>query len=322
MTSEDNDVIRPIAHLGGAKPPAPAWFDAAVKAPSEEGAVAVAGASIRYSAWGDHGRRAVVFVHGGRAHRNWWRPFASCFADHYRVVAFDMSGMGDSDWRPSYSIDTTIDELLSVIDASGAADGGRPIIVGHSFGGWVTLAAVERHGERFLGAVVIDSPIGKPDPDEGYTILRRHDPGSAVKPNKVYGSLEEPVARFRFLPNQPCTEHYLVDYIAREGLQKAPRLEGGAGWTWKFDPGHGRNFEIHYERDLFLAARCPLAFIYGQESAFATGEGFDHLRSRAKGRSPFIVMPTVHHHLMMEQPIAFMSTLRTLLACWPVRVGN
>jgi pimeloyl-ACP methyl ester carboxylesterase len=322
MSDAQSDHIRPIEHLDGVKPPAPDWFERAIAAPSEEGEVDCASARIRYSAWGARGKRGLVFVHGGRAHRNWWRPFAPFFSENYRVVAFDLSGMGDSDWRPTYSLDQTVDELFAVIDASGAAEHGRPIVVGHSFGGWVTLAAVERRGERLLGAVVIDSPIGKPDPDEGYTILKKQDPENPVRANKVYGSIEEPVARFRFLPNQPSAEHYLVDFIARNGLQPAPNPAGGAGWTWKFDPAHGRNFEIHYDRDLFLAARCPLAFIYGEESAFATGDGFEHLKAQTKGRSPFVVMPAVHHHLMMEQPIGFVSTLRTLLQTWPVRVGN
>ncbi len=322
MSDRKSDHIRPIEHLAGAKPPAPDWFSKAVAEPSDEGGVDVAGAKIRYSAWGDKGRRGLVFIHGGRAHRNWWRPFAPFFSGQYRVVAFDMSGMGDSDWRPNYSLDLAVEELFAVIDASGAGEGGRPIVVGHSFGGWVTLAAVERHGERLLGCVVIDSPIGKPDPDEGYTILRKQDPNNPVRANKVYRSIEEPIARFRFLPNQPTAALYLVDYIARAGLQPAPNPDGGTGWAWKFDPAHGRNFEIHYDRDLFLAARCPLAFLYGQESAFATGDGFDHLRTQTKGRSPFVVMPTLHHHLMMEEPVAFVSSLRTLLTCWPVRVGN
>ncbi len=322
MSAAKDDHIRPIEHLNGARPPAPDWFDAAIAAPSEEGAVDVAGAKIRYSAWGERGRRGLIFIHGGRAHRNWWRPFAPFFTDRYRVIAYDMAGMGDSDWRPTYSINLSIDDLFAVIEASGAGEGGRPIVVGHSFGGWVTLAAVERRGEALLGAVVIDSPIGKPDPDEGYTVLKKQEPNGDVRPNRVYEKIEEPIARFRFLPNQPASESYLVDYIAREGLQKAPRPEGGSGWTWKFDPSHGRNFEIHYDRDLFLAARCPLAFFYGEKSAFAVGDGFDHLRAQATGRSPFVIMPTVHHHLMMEQPIGFATALRTLLACWPVRVGN
>lgn len=322
MTSASDELTRPLAGLGGAKPPAPAWFEWAMAQPSEERSIEVAGAKIAYSAWGQTGRRGLVFIHGGRAHRNWWRPFAPYFAGHFRVVALDLSGMGDSDWRPRYSMDCLVDELFAVIEAAELPRGGRPVVVGHSFGGWVTLAAVEKRGERLSGAVVIDSPISEPDPDEGYTINRASggadDRKAAVK---VYRTIEEPIERFRFLPDQPCDQLYLVDHLARTGLVEAPHPEGGKGWAWKFDPSHGRNFEIHFDRDLFLAARCPLAFIYGEESLFARGPGFDHHRGQAKGRSPFILMPGVHHHLMMEEPLGFISTLRALLSCWPVRVG-
>lgn len=317
-----DEVIRPLAGLGGKQPPAPAWFEWAISQPSEEGEVEVDGAMIRYSAWGEVGRRGLLFVHGGRAHRNWWRPFAPFFADRFRVAALDLSGMGDSDWRARYSLDLVIDELFAVIGAAQLSKGGRPLVVGHSFGGWATLAAVERNGEGLSGAVVIDSPLGVPDPDEGYTVIKaKPEEGRRARTNRVYPTIEEPISRFRFLPNQPCEALYLVDYIARQGLTKAPMEEGGAGWTWKFDPNQGSNFDIHFDRDLLIAARCPLAFLYGEKSQFATGDGFAHLREQVRGRSPFVVMPAVHHHLMMEEPVAFISTLRALFSCWPVRVG-
>ena len=321
MADDKPAPIRPIAHLNGEKPSAPDWFTAAVTTPSEEASVNVSGADIRYSAWGEKGRPGLLFIHGGRAHRNWWRPFAPFFAKQYRVAAFDISGMGDSGWRDQYSLDLTTNELFAVIEAAGLEAAGRPLVVGHSFGGWITLAAVERGGERLGGAVIVDSPISKPDPDEGYTIVRKKtDEPIAVRPSRIYSTIEEPISRFRFLPNQPCDQHYLVDFIARQGLKQVTG-ETGAGWTWKFDPGHGANFDIHFERDLFLAARCPLAFIYGEQSFFVGGDGFKALKQQTDGRAPIIEMPGVHHHLMMEEPIAFISTLQTLLKCWPVRVG-
>ncbi len=318
MESSDG-VIRPLARLGGQRPPAPEWFARAIATHSDEGSATVAGAILRYSAWGEAGRRGFVFIHGGRAHRNWWRAFAPFFADRYRVVAYDVSGMGDSDWRPRYSLDGAIDELFAVVKAAGADRGGRPLVVGHSFGGWLALAAVEREGEHLSGAVVIDSPIGLPDPDEGYTVIRAKKDEAARPAMRVYRTIEEPIERFRFLPNQASDALYLVDYIARTGLKELP-ADFGTGWTWKFDPAQGANFDIHFDRDLFMAPRCPLAFIYGEKSAFA-GEGLEHLQRQSRGRSPVIMMPNVHHHLMMEEPIAFISTLRALLTTWPVRVG-
>ena len=322
MTDKKPEHIRPIEHLGGKKPPAPDWFNDAVNAPSEEGEVMVDGGAIRFSAWGEVGKRGLLFVHGGRAHRGWWRPFAPFFTKHFRVAALDMSGMGDSDWRATYSLTQKVDEIFAVIEAAKLNKAGRPIVVGHSFGGWVTLAAVEQGGEKLSGAIVIDSPITVPDPDEGYTITKA-DGGKSpkIRKNRVYDTIEEPISRFRFLPNQPCDKPYMVDHIARNGLVKAPKEGGGTGWTWKFDPAHGSNFEIHFDRDLFLAARCPLAFFYGSDSAFVGGDGFDHLSRQAKGRSPFVIMPAVHHHLMMEEPLGFIAALRTLLSTWPIRVG-
>lgn len=321
--SKDRDLIRPLEHLGGATPPAPAWFEDAIAAPAEEGSVTVKGAKITYTAWGEHGGRGLLFVHGGRAHRNWWRPFAPFFANDRRVAALDLSGMGDSDWRDQYSLDLLVDEVFAVIEAARLDQGARPVIVGHSFGGWVTLAAVERAGERLGGAVVVDSPLGVPDPDEGYTVIRgsNDEKPSGPQTGRVYAKIEEPITRFRLLPNQPGEHLYLLDYIARHGLREATAPDGSSGWTWKFDPSKGKNFTISFERDLLRASRCPLAFIYGEKSMFAVGDGLQHLRDQAKGRSPFIMMPNAYHHLMMDQPTAFVSVLRTLLSCWPVRFG-
>ena len=316
------DLIRPLAHLKGEKPPAPPWFEEAIAAPSEEGEVEVGGARVRFSAWGEEGGRGLLFVHGGRAHRNWWRSFAPFFARDRRVAALDLSGMGDSAWRDRYSLDLLVDEVFAVIDEAGLNTRGRPIVVGHSFGGWVTLAAVEREGERLGGAVVVDSPLGLPDPDEGYTVVKAQaDPGDSARSARVYETKEEPIARFRLLPNQPAEHLYLIDYIAREGLRRAPLPDGSEGWTWKFDPTKGANFDINFQRDLLRAARCPLAFIYGEKSALAKGDSLEHLREQAQGRSPFVIIPDAYHHLMMDQPLAFVSTLRMLLSCWPVRFG-
>ncbi len=319
--TKKSDYTRPLSHLAGERPPAPEWFERAIAAPSEDGDVTVSGAKIRYSAWGEVGGPGLLFVHGGRAHRNWWRPFAPFLADCRRVAALDLSGMGDSDWREEYSLDLLVDEVFAVIEAAGLDQAHRPIVVGHSFGGWVTLGAVERAGERLGGAVVIDSPLGVPDPSEGYVVNRSGASAGPDRGMRIYPTIEEPISRFRFLPDQPAEHLYLLDFIAREGLREATG-DDGRGWTWKFDPHKRGNFEIHFERELLRASRCPLAFIYGEKSAFATGDAIDHLREQARGRSPFFLIPEAHHHLMMDQPIAFISTLRTLLSCWPVRVGG
>ena len=187
-----DDRIRPLSHLNGAKPPAPAWFDDAIGAPSEEDSVEVQGATITYSVWGKLGCPGILLIHGGRAHRNWWRPFAPFFAENFRVAALDLSGMGDSDRRDEYSVDCLVDEIFAVCEAAGLNKNGRPLLVGHSFGGWMALAAVERDGDKLGGAVVLDSPLGKPDPNEGYTVVKGKSDKDNIKPfqPRIYKTLE------------------------------------------------------------------------------------------------------------------------------------
>jgi len=325
-----DDLIRPLASLAGNLPDAPDWFTNALAAEREEASVKVDGATIHYSAWGERGQPGLLLVHGGRAHRRWWFPFAPFFSKTLRVAALDLSGLGDSDWRERYSLKCHAEEIFAVCEAAGLNEAARPLVMGHSFGGWATLGAVEIAGERLGGAIVVDSPFGVPDPNEGYTINlggnkdKKKDNSEDEQPrrNRVYATKEEPISRFRFLPSQPGEELYLIDYIARHGLKPARDPETGeAGWSWKFDPRHGENFDIHFDRDLFLAARCPLAFIYGENSLFARGDGFDHIQRQARGRAPFVTIPEGHHHLMMDQPMAFVAAVRALLTCWPVRVG-
>jgi pimeloyl-ACP methyl ester carboxylesterase len=68
---------------------------------------------------------------------------------------------------------------------------GLPIMVGHSMGGMVTIAAANLFGEKLAGAVVIDSPVRRPDPgsDEG-------ERGKMFRNPKTYGSEDEVVRHF------------------------------------------------------------------------------------------------------------------------------
>src|SRR3546814_6913575 len=67
--------------------------------------VDVEGASVHYLAWGEPGRRGLVFVHGGGANAHWWTHIAATFAGERRVVAVDLSGHGDSSHRERYELE-------------------------------------------------------------------------------------------------------------------------------------------------------------------------------------------------------------------------
>ena len=192
-------------------PPAPDWFRRAVAVPFTEGSVEVGGARVHHLAWGDPGRPGLVFVHGGGAHAHWWSPLAATFADEYRVLAVDLSGHGDSDHRDAYDLEQWTDEVVATAEAGGIE--GAPVVIGHSMGGFVTIATAARHADRVGGAIVCDSPVTEPDPEIGAYNLQE-----AFGQPRTYATIDEALVRFRTVPPQDHYLDYVIDHVARHSL--------------------------------------------------------------------------------------------------------
>ncbi|HKD22689.1 MAG TPA: alpha/beta fold hydrolase, partial [Rhizomicrobium sp.] len=134
MNDQTPDALKqgPLASLAGRRPPSPAWFKQTVAVEPESKFVRVEGGNIHYLRWGDRARPGLLLVHGNAAHAYWWSFIAPFLARDYNVAAMDLSGMGDSDWRPAYSMDLFVQEQLAVCEDAGMfAPSEPPIIVAH-----------------------------------------------------------------------------------------------------------------------------------------------------------------------------------------------
>ena len=145
------------------RPDAPRWFRDAVAAPYEERSVEVEGCPIHYLLWGDSSHPGIVLVHGGAAHAHWWSFIAPQLTKHFYVAALDLSGHGDSGRRDEYPREFWAEEVMAV--AADARFVGAPILVGHSMGGFVCISAAALYGDLLAGAVIVDSPVTRPDPE-------------------------------------------------------------------------------------------------------------------------------------------------------------
>jgi pimeloyl-ACP methyl ester carboxylesterase len=293
----------------------PAWFCAALDAAVHEGTTTVDGASIAYRMWGDPAGRSIVLVHGGAAHSRWWDHIAPLLTNGsassggddppvaprgWRVVAVDLSGHGDSDRRDRYSLDTWAREVLAVVAEAGTA--AASVVIGHSMGGLVTLRLATLAGSQIAGAVAIDSPVRDMAPED--RAARQH---RAFGPLRVYPTPEAAVARFRPIPDQP-TLAYIADHVAATSIRPA---EGG--WTWKFDP---RVFvRDHLTPELLTRLDCRVA-LFRAEHGLVTPQQGEVLYDRLGRVAPVIEIPVAAHHIMLDQPVALVAALRTLLADW------
>jgi len=276
----------------------PDWLVHALATGPERRRTTVEGTEIAYRVWGTPTAPGVLLVHGGAAHSGWWDHIAPLLHG-FRVVAPDMSGYGDSGRRASYDNRLWARELVGVTAAEGLD---RPVLVGHSKGGWFSITAAARHGDAFGGVVAIDSPMNMDPPSESF--LRRRS-----APNRLYAGQAAAVDRFVTLPKQEMVLPYVRRHIAENSVRE---VEGG--WTWKFDP---RTFtRTMHQQELLAALEVP--FVYFRSEHGLVGEQMaEEIASSTPRRPPVVTLPASGHHPMLDHPLALGAVLRTLLAVWP-----
>lgn len=123
------------------------------------------GRRLHYAAVGEKNARAVVFVHGTPGS---WRAFEGYLAQpalaaRARLVAVDRLGFGRS--QPG-GVETSLEKqaaslvpLLQSLVAAAPADAGKPILVGHSYGGPVIARLAMDHPELVGGLVMVAPSI-------------------------------------------------------------------------------------------------------------------------------------------------------------------
>ena len=292
--------------------PAPEWFRRALEVPFTDEFVDVGGCPVHYLAWGARGRRGLVFVHGGGANAHWWTHVAATFAEDFRVLAVDLSGHGDSGHRDTYSLEQWTDEVMAV-----AADGGivgPPIVIGHSMGGFVTIATAAMHSDDLAGVIICDSPVTEPDPEVG-----AYHVGDAFGRERVYPTIEDALGRFRTVPAQAHYLPYVMDHVARNSAKHVPASEDQpGGWSWKFDrtvfaqfAGGVRSVALPY----LPAVRCRLALLRS-ENGLVTKDIGEAMFERLGRVTPVIEIPEAGHHAMLDEPLILLTAIRALLADW------
>ena len=224
------------------------------------------------------------------------------------MIAPDLSGHGDSDTRGAYDLQTWASEVMGSSAAAGAS--GRPIIIGHSLGGWVTATAAEHYGEQINSIVVIDSPLRDRAPEGARLRNRKHTP---------YRTRSEILERFTAVPTQEVILSYVREHIAAESIRKT-----NTGWTWKFDPaifGGGLLNATPDDQEVLenMLAQMPCRIGYLRcEAGLVSPAMAEQIRSILQLRGPFVELAEAGHHPMLDQPLPLIATLRTLMEFWSI----
>ena len=133
----------------GELPPAPAGFDHSF--------ATVKGIRFHYVAGGAAGGRAIVLLAGFPESWYAWRKVMPLLGSHFRVIAIDLPGQGDSD-RPldGYDTQTVAQRVHDLVDHLGIA---RYCLAAHDVGAWVAFPYAYLFGDEILALTLMDAGI-------------------------------------------------------------------------------------------------------------------------------------------------------------------
>ena len=81
--------------------------------------------------------------------------------------------------------------------------------------------------------------------------------------------------------------------------------------------------QLTFFTTMLVGLRCRLHFIYGSESSLVTPEALAYIREQVDEHrpggsafTPIVPIFNAAHHIMLDQPLAFISTLTAVLGEW------
>ena len=108
---------------------------------------------------GPDGGIPVVCTHGvGDDHTTWSSVVSQLSDSGFRVTSWDLRGHGSSDGFEDYSRDAALSDLEGIVQAAG--EGQPAILVGHSLGGYLSLALAITQPALVRGLVLVATGPG------------------------------------------------------------------------------------------------------------------------------------------------------------------
>ena len=122
-------------------------------------------------------------------------------------------------------------------------------------------------------------------------------------------------------PPQRIRNPCIVDYISSKSWTAAKREDGSDGWRWSFDPD--RTAKSDFLGSVRLGSpenvkklACRVGIVYGDDSAIVN-PATQRLMAKDLGEHvPLVGVADAEHHLFLDQPLAFVAVLRSMIGEW------
>ncbi|KAA1188121.1 alpha/beta hydrolase [Pseudohalioglobus sediminis] len=264
-------------------------------------------------AWGDPQNRPLLALHGWLDNAASFALLAPVLAEHWYVVALDLSGHGKSDWRSpdaTYQIYDDLPQILGVIDQLGWQ---QFDLIGHSRGALIAALLAAAFPERVSHLVLLDAVAPSPlAPEEFSAQLRRFvlDKQRLLqRATRVYTSEADAVQTRVQAGLKPEAAALLVSRNLRQ-------CDGGL--TWRTDPrlrgASAVKLTVEQVETMLSSLHMPTLVVAGDDGLGAAHP--DHFASLVE-RMPNAVLefvPGGHHFHMEDAIITLAKKIRRLVA--------
>lgn len=225
----------------------------------------------------------MVFLHGFNESIEIWEPLIDKLTDSFTCVCIDLPGFGKSTLPSQLTIPFIGDACMDVIRFLNLE---RPVLIGHSMGGYIVLDMIRKHENEFSGASLFHSTA---------------DPDSEEK-------IENRKKTIEFLNHNP-KEGFLKIFI--EGLF-APFNRGKQKYKFIENPIYGTSqvsvinatkamMERESSIDVLEKSEIPWLFIAGKYDQHLKIEQLSLQASFCK-KSQFYILNNSGHLGMIEEP--------------------
>ncbi len=282
---------------------APEWFLKSIANKGVDVLINDPNGDISYSKWksNNQSKNLLILIHGTGAHKKWWDPIAPQFIDDTNVIAVDLPGMGDSDFRQKYSIKDFGSCIFSIIEKEKKdAQIENIYIVGHSLGGQVAAYLASEYKDLVTSLIMIDTFIRPPDYDPS-----EHE-GGPLRKIKYYPDKKTILQRFRLMPTQECKNDWFLRYIAEYSVREVED-----GWRWKFDDLMFNSLERLFGYK--FSFKCPALFIYGANSLLMSGNILSNIKKMYSDIMEFEKVDEAAHHVPLDKPLEIVDIIKKRL---------
>lgn len=255
----------------------------------------------------------VFALHGGLgSDHGYLRPGLDPLGDVARVVYVDLRGQGRSGRPPldTCSLEQMADDVVDLAVMLGVE---RPIIFGHSAGGFVAMTAAARHPD-LVGGVILCGTLS--------TLDRSETADSATDPRLSDRASAEVVAAAERYFTTPVTPETAEDFVTRvHPFYAAPHYMDCVDKLYSlssFEPAMHRHFrEIiapKYDvRNDLAGVRCPALVLVGSYDWVCPPSASRDIARRIKG-AELVEFTNSGHFIFCEEPQTFQSIVSNFLS--------